>query len=243
MSAPRLPGHHPCRGFSLIELLVALTVFAAMAAAAYAGLAAVARTRTALAAGQDRLAAVMRAFSDLDRDLGQALARPVRGNDGAELPALIGAPDHLELTRLGFANPRAEARSNLERAFYQFGDGKLERGRYAVLDRAPDSLPGTRVLLDHVAAVAIRYLDAGGVWRDTWPPPADRGVDPVTALPRAVEWRMRLDEGGELRRVFELPSGLPALAVGRAPAPAPDDGTARRTGDAAAPAVAAGSTP
>ena len=76
------------RAFSLIELLVALAVFAALAAAAYGGLAAIARTRGALAAQQDRFAAVMRAVSALERDLRQAIARPVLGNNGQTVPAL-----------------------------------------------------------------------------------------------------------------------------------------------------------
>ena len=107
------------RGFSLIELLVALAVFAALAAAAYGGLAQIAATRGALAKQQDRFAQIVRAVSVLERDLRQAISRPVRGNGSGEwLPALEGAGDRIELTRVGFANPLAEPRSNLERVAY-----------------------------------------------------------------------------------------------------------------------------
>jgi general secretion pathway protein J len=71
------------RGFSLIELLVALAVFAALAAAAYGGLSQITATRGALAKQQDRFAQVVRAVSILERDLRQAIARPVRGNGSA----------------------------------------------------------------------------------------------------------------------------------------------------------------
>jgi general secretion pathway protein J len=194
-------------GFTLIELLVALVVFAALAAAAYGGLAAIARTRGALAAQQDRFAAVTRAVSALERDLRQAVARPVRGNDGKDLPALIGNPDNVEFTRLGFANPRAESRSNLERVVYGLDSGKLRRGRYAVLDRAPNSAPATTEMLDRIGDVHLRYFGDDRVWHETWP--VAQPLD-LLAMPLAIEFRFLLSDIGEIRRVVELPSALPS---------------------------------
>ena len=87
-------------GFSLIELVVALAVFAALAAAAYGGLSSVAQTRGALAEKQDRLAAIVRAVSTFERDLRQAVSRPVRGNSrGEAVPALIGGADRIATVR------------------------------------------------------------------------------------------------------------------------------------------------
>ena len=207
------------QGFSLLELLVALAVFAALAAAAYGGLAQIARTRGALAEQQDRFAAVVRAVSTFERDLRQAVSRPVRGNGrGDEVPALIGATDRIELTRLGFANPRAEPRSNLERVVYAVDARRFLRGRYAVLDRAPDSAPSTTALCDNVEALRVRYLGGDGVWRDAWPPAevpggAPAGTQPAEALPRAVEFRLDFADVGEVRRLVELPSTISDRAV------------------------------
>ena len=216
-------------GFSLIELLVALAVFAALAAAAYGGLAEIARARGALAERQDRFAAMTRAVSTVERDLRQAVSRPVRGNArGEPLPALMGAADRIELTRLGFANPRAEPRSNLERVAYVVDAGRLQRGRYAALDRAPGSVPATSALLDRVDALRLRYLGGDGIWRDAWPPAELSGVpagtQPIEWLPRAIEFRLDTRDMGQLRRVIELPSIISAQAVdtpagGRSPPP------------------------
>ena len=220
------------RGFSLIELLVALAVFAALAAAAYGGLAEIARARGALAERQDRFAALVRAVSTVERDLWQAVSRPVRGNArGEELPALMGAADRIELTRLGFANPRAEPRSNLERVAYLVDAGRLQRGRYAALDRAPGSVPAPSALLDHVESLRLRYLGPDGVWRDAWPPAelagTPQGTLPVEWLPRAIEFRLATTDTGELRRVIELPSVISAQAAdlqGASRAPPPPSG-------------------
>jgi general secretion pathway protein J len=203
------------RGFSLIELLVALAVFAALAAVAYGGLAQIAQTRGALARQQDRFAQVVRAVSMLERDLRQAISRPVRGRGREDyLPALAGTSDRIELTRLGFANPLAEARSNLERVAYAVDGRKLVRGRYLALDRVPDASPATTNVLDDTEALGLRYLGADGAWRDTWPPsgpPANMQADEL--LPRAIELRISTGDMGELRRIVELPSATPEVAA------------------------------
>jgi len=203
------------RGFSLIELLVALAAFAALAAAAYGGLAQIAATRGALAKQQDRFAAAVRAVSMLERDLRQAISRPVRGRGSDNyLPALSGSGDRIELTRLGFANPLAEPRSNLERVAYAVDARQLMRGRYAALDRAPDALPAATAVLDGAQSLSFRYLGSDGAWRSTWPPSeAPPNMQTIELLPRAIEFRIATSDLGELRRVVELPTAFPETAI------------------------------
>lgn len=188
-------------GFTLVEVLVAVVVFAALAALAWGGLGAVLRSREALSAAQDDFARTVRAVSQFERDLRAAVARPVRGNYGEPLPALQGESDHVEFTRQGFANPQAEPRSNLERVVYALDAKKLQRGRYAVLDRAPGTAPTRTTLREGLRSVRLRYLDADGRWLDRWPPPQSPQLD---ALPRAVEFRFELDSLGEISRLVEL---------------------------------------
>ena len=160
----------------------------------------------------------------LERDLRQAVDRSVIGNNGATLGALVGNPDSIELSRLGFANPLAESRSNIERVVYALDSGKLRRGRYAVLDRVPNSAPTTRTLVDRVGEFHLRYFDrTGASWSDVWP----QGLGGVADhLPRAVELRIVFADLGEIRRVVELPSPLPLSANGGPPLP-PSTGAIR----------------
>jgi general secretion pathway protein J len=206
-------------GFSLIELLVALAVFATMAALAYGGLDSVARTRAELGRQQAAFRDLMRGVGLIERDLRQAIARPVRGNYGESLPALIGSSGHIEFTRTGFANPLAEPRSNLERVLYELDDSALKRGNYPVLDRAPGTTPHLTSLRGGVDTFRLRYLDAGNHWSDSWPPPeaAAAAPDLLVQLPRAVEFRIGTSDYGEITGTVELVSTWPARAVEAAP--------------------------
>jgi len=211
---PRAMGRQ--HAFSLVELLVALAVFATMAALAYGGLDSIARTRMELGRQQDAFRDLMRGVGLIERDLRQAIARPVRGNYGEPLPALMGNSGHIEFTRTGFANPQAEPRSNLERVLYEFDDDALKRGVYPALDRAPASAPTLSTLRGNVETFRLRYLDAGNRWGDTWPPlrETDAGpLDPLAQLPRAVEFRIGTRDYGEVSGVVELVSSWPSEAV------------------------------
>ena len=218
--------HYVRHGFSLIELLVALAVFSIVAALAYGGLNSIARTRGELAKQEDAFRDLMRAVTTLDRDLRQAVARPVLGSFGQALPAFTGTAAGVEFTRLGFANPQAEARPNLERVLYELDAGALRRGNYPVLDRAPNTVPQITTLRAGVTDFRLRYLDPSNRWFDVWPPP------PPTIsslLPRAVEWHLQTRDYGQIVRVIELVSAWPATAAGGQgnPPPLPPPGTTK----------------
>ncbi len=195
-------------------MLVATVIFAAMSAITWGALSQIARTRGALADQQDRFAAVARTVGAFDRDLRQSISRSVRGNYGEVLPAVLGSAGKIELSRVGFANPQAEPRSNVERVAWLVDQRVLRRDRWNVLDRTATSSAERRDMLDGIGALGIRYLGDDNVWRDLWPP-RDAARD---VLPRAIEWRMTLEDFGELRRVIVLPSTFPERAAGASPA-------------------------
>jgi general secretion pathway protein J len=194
-------------GFTLLELLVALAVFAIMATAAYGGLQSVLRTRVAVEAQSQRLTRLQMAFYFLERDLIQAVNRGIRDEYGQPRPALEGnalAGALITFTRAGWDNPLDRQRSTLQRLSYRLRDESLVRIHWTRLDRGGFSEPREMPLLDGVDEIGIRFLDDQNNWQPAWPPPLV-GEEPI-APPRAVELRVTLRDWGEITRLFRLPT-------------------------------------
>ncbi len=190
-------------GLTLLELLVAMAVFAVIGATAYSGLDTVLATRAALAERSEQLRRLQLGMEWLRRDLEQLAARPVRDSFGSQQPALVGdtrRPMLLSLTRSGYDNPLATQRAGLQRLSYRWDGDRLLRSTSPVLDGADlDQAPAAE-LLTGVTAVRLRFLDRQNRWQPRWPvPPAE----PDSALlPRAIEIELELDGWGTVRRVF-----------------------------------------
>ncbi len=201
--------NRPTRGFTLLELLVALAVFSIMAIAAYSGLRNVLYTRAAVEEQNRRLTSVQLALYRLEQDIEQAVPRGIRDEYGEPQGALLGgalAVDRLILTRAGWDNPLGQPRATLQRIAYRLRDGRLWRLYWPVLDRGGLIEPRETLLLDRVRDFKARFLDQDD-WRDDWPPPVsdDETKPDPDRLPRAVEISLTLEDWGEITRLLPLP--------------------------------------
>ena len=132
------------KGFTLLELVVAMAVFAIMAAIAYSGLNNVLLARSQTEQHSKSLQQLQMAMNWVARDIEQTVDRGVRSEYGELMPPLIGNDFEgylIEFTRSGWRNPANHARSNMQRVAYAVRDEKLLRAYWRVLDRAEDSKP------------------------------------------------------------------------------------------------------
>ena len=200
-------------GFTLVELLVALLVFAIMATAAYSGLHHVLLTRAAVEQQNRRLAAVQMAVFRIEQDIQQAVPRGIRDEYGDPQPALRGGAllnEALILTRTGWDNPLGQMRANVQRVAYRLQEGRLWRLHWEVLDRGGRLMPRETLLLEQVQGFETRFLDQAGEWRSDWPLLMPDGHSHDAAfnpdqLPQAVEVTLTLEDWGAIRRLFPLP--------------------------------------
>jgi general secretion pathway protein J len=202
------------RGFTLLELLIALAIFGLLSVMSYSGLRSVLDQHAHTEAVADRLAELQKLYLVMQRDVEQIVPRPIRSEYGDESPALAGS-ETLQFTRGGWSNPLGRPRSSLQRVGYAFEDDALVRYSWQVLDRAQDSLPLQQPLTEAVSNMSVRYLSPGGEWQSSWPAKdigsAGQGSlnNPLTArkveLPKALEITLEHDHFGELVWLFRLP--------------------------------------
>lgn len=204
------------RGFTLIELVVAVAIFAAIAGIAYSSVAALIRARERLELAEANLRALQTSVSNFERDLRSAVARPVREAYGDARPALIGERNGVTLTRLR-SGGLADASAQSQRVGYMLESGQWNRVSWPVADAAPSTTPRNTKLLEAVERISMRYLDAEGVWREVWPAPNLAAPSQLSALPRAVELQVTVTGFGTLQRVIELPNPEPDGAAGPSP--------------------------
>lgn len=202
------------RGFTLIEVLVALAVLAVLAVMAYGGLRQVMVARDRLVDSDRRLAAVQKAMLIMNADFALAAARGVRDESDRHWPALTGGADSdpqvlLRLTRAGRPNPAGLRQSGLERVVYRLRDGRLERLVWPTLDRSSRTSPSPGVLLEHVKRVRLRFLQApkagggpGPNWLSQWPVAGAASAEDT--LPAGLELDLRVEGLGRLHRVFAV---------------------------------------
>jgi general secretion pathway protein J len=208
------------RGFTLIEVLIAVAITAIVAAASYSGIATVLNGSEQLRAAGDRTRDLNRAMTIIDRDLRQFINRPVRDEFGQLQPAIAGGPlafFALSLTREGWHNGLARPRADLQRVHYYLEEDALWRAYHRTLDRVVDAEPQRVQLLDGVEEIELRFLEDmetlqldrdlvvdTTAWARNWI--ADPSVQALRDPPLALELRLQLTDVGELRRLYVFPT-------------------------------------
>lgn len=227
-----IPRHRSTsRGFTLVELVVALFISAIMFVFGYRALSQAISSRREIEEQAAKLDALQRAMRIMEQDFELVEPRPVRAPVGdGWLPALQaagteglgsvstqlsgttisgGSPPIVTFTRVGWTNPVGVQRSEMQRVFYTIENGALTRSYYPVLDATEAVLPVKRTLIEHVKSFNLRFMDAGHNWQTTWP--QQMLGNNVTALsqqalvPVAVEIKVEIEGWGVLIRHIEMP--------------------------------------
>ena len=194
----------PSVGFTLVELLVALAIFAILSGFAYRGLTAMLETRAALTQESRKWRDASLFVGRVERDLAAVLARNAVGASGTLLPAVssalgtVGGGDGLALTRCG-SDLQQNALAAPQRVADRLVGDRVERLAWAGVDAAPREEPVAITVLRPVRALSFRFLDPrSNEWRTAWPGSS-------TLLPAAVEMTVELATGERIVRLLDLP--------------------------------------
>lgn len=216
-----MPARRGQGGFTLMEVMVAIAIFALIGVASYRLLSSVTDADSRLALSGEQLRAFNRVIWLLQRDLEQLAQRPVRDASGNSRPWLLvdnGAELPLQLTRAGRANPLELPRSNLQRvawrldlhpevedpdsAFHEDETLYLQRLIWPMLDGAGDPASATvQVLLPGLEALEINVRGERSGIQPVWPQSSGGEED----RPLAVQVRFVHPRWGALEQWFKVP--------------------------------------
>jgi general secretion pathway protein J len=216
-------------GFTLLEVLVALTLCAVITLLAYQSL----QTASDSAARSEQTLALVQkldyTWRMLERDLQQAVSIPVidtSENMAAEdklaesmtfwgrqpiAPPIEANRQHLiSLSRQGWRNPLQRQRSELQRVSYLLQGDQLYRHMQALEKISTTSAGGQQqALIDDIESLSIAFLPAASknlqadAWLEQWPQVSglkDGG------LPLAVKVDISHNGLGQVSRMFYLPA-------------------------------------
>lgn len=193
-------------GFTLLEMVVAIGIFAVIAAISYGSLNNFLDARAQIDERREGISALQTTMALMEQDVRYAVDRTVRDQFGDTEAAFIAGGDSVlatgELLRMTIAQPAVGAGSKhqLKRVSWRLNDGGLSRVTWRVLERDIDSAEYERLLLESVENIEFKYfgfneddeLETVGEWLEE------------TGLPAGVEVRLGVTGQGEFRRVFQV---------------------------------------
>lgn len=203
------------RGFTLIEILIAMAIFTLIGLASTGLLTTVIDSNDISEERFAKLQLLQRAMITIERDLQQAVPRAVRVNGEKQEVVMAGGEtddsdgDGIGFVRGGWHNPQLMLpRNTLQYVAYRLKENKLERLYSNYVDNVIGYEPKVRVLLEDVESLKVEFLatsnsssldeDDDISWSESY-----KG----STLPRAVAVEFVSKDFGKIRREFTLTTG------------------------------------
>lgn len=204
----RRPATPAAAGFTLIEVLIALSIFAMLSTAGVMLLRSTITTQASVSRQLRGSGEIIRVRALVAGALLSAQPRANRDEGGAPRAALLGTADMMAVVHSSDGGIRS-TETSVERSTYRVADGRLIRDGTSRIDGASADTPAT--LMRGITAATWRYRGSDGNWSDSWSP------DRPDRLPRAVELTINRVGGSPVSMAFLVaPDGLPAPGSERA---------------------------
>lgn len=201
---------HARKGFTLLEVLIALTVFAILATITSTALHHAFSTRTHINEQAKTLNELQLALTLLARDSQQVVSRSIHGEGMQEFPMFIGQKNYYEFTRDGVINPLAlEQRSTLKRIAILCQGDKLIRRSWLALDPVNHKHFEDKILLSRLTNCQFNYLNRNlqllPEWRGSIGGSSKIAKEP---LPKAIQVNLAMAAWGSFNYLLIIPEAL-----------------------------------
>ncbi|MFV8761832.1 type II secretion system minor pseudopilin GspJ [Yersinia enterocolitica] len=190
------------KGFTLLEMLLALLIFAALSISAFQVLQGGVRNDEISKKKAQRLAELQGAFTQIEDDFSHIISRRSQGSKHSFSAAsylLDSEEPGVSFVRNSWQNPFGILpRSELQNVGYRLWHYQLERLSYTYADQPVGEALVVKTLLSNVTAFRLRFF-ANGVWQEHW--------DNIALLPQGIEVTLSVSGYGDLTRLFLINEG------------------------------------
>ena len=191
-------------GFSLIEVLIAMSIFAVISVITFQGLRSSMMVQERTEDHAQDLAEMQLVWTVLFQDFANMARRPVREEGRNTLyPAFDLQPDDdsdcmVSFTRAGLS-PGGALPAGMQRLAYCLREGSLYRAVWPVLDRARDTLPQESLLMENVENFVVE------VYPEDFDPKEEKQASADDATGAAGDSSV---DRAVIDKVYELPVGV-----------------------------------
>jgi general secretion pathway protein J len=194
---------HQYQGFTLIEMVIAVAIFAVMMVIAFPGLTHIAKVGDQVGQSNRRLSELQFALTYLNRDWAQVSSRKILDQYGDEKSHIVIEDNSISFTHSGWSNLLQQKRSELQRVQYLVKENQLIRQYWVSLDQAPAEEPISTVLIDEVESFAVHLIDSSEQAIERWPLGEQRVDRPI-----ALRVEIDVKQFGQVHRIMEIPEGV-----------------------------------
>lgn len=189
------------RGFTLLEVLIAIAIFSVISMASFSIFETVLNSDAATKTRTDRINELQRGFIIIERDMLQIARRSIRLNGEAPQEGFLHTDNEsystneqaLAFVRHGWTNPGLLLpRSEMQSVAYQLNEDVLERVHFNFVDAVLGEEPKVRPLISQVEKLDFEFYD-GKKWQKTLT---------ENSLPMAIAIELETTDYGVIRRQF-----------------------------------------
>ena len=195
------------KGFTLIEILIALMIFAFIAVMTSIGLRNITNSRNALEKRSKSIATLQLALTIMQQDISQIVNRGA-SQDVEQQPALQATADSITFTTAN--NPNIGGllpHSDLFRVKYSAGGAGLTRSINLFVDQGQNSKPISETILPDVSGLTFKFINDQGQVLTYWYSQATNFLSrspSANLIPQAIIVDMNLKGFGKIERIIQI---------------------------------------